>query len=45
MAWLYILITIVAGEFPLEGVRWKRIEGARDLLKQVLAEQENTSAG
>ena len=35
-----ILSAIVAGEFPLMGIRWKRIEGARDLLKQVLAEEE-----
>ena len=35
-----IISAIVAGEFPLMGIRWKRIEGARDLLKQVLAEEE-----
>jgi hypothetical protein len=35
-----VISAIVAGEFPLMGIRWKRIEGARDLLKQVLAEQE-----
>jgi hypothetical protein len=36
-----IISAIVAGEFPLMGIRWKRIEGARDLLKQVLAEEES----
>ena len=40
-----VISAIVAGEFPLMGVRWKRIEGARDLLKQVLAEQESAAAG
>jgi hypothetical protein len=35
-----IISAIVAGEFPLMGIRWQRIEGARDLLKQVLAEEE-----
>jgi hypothetical protein len=35
-----IISAIVAGEFPLMGIRWKRIEGARDLLKQVLADEE-----
>jgi hypothetical protein len=34
-----VVSAIVAGEFPLMGVRWKRIEGARDLLRKVLAEQ------
>jgi hypothetical protein len=38
-----IISAIVAGEFPLMGIRWKRIEGARDLLKQVLAEEETAS--
>jgi hypothetical protein len=36
-----IISAIVAGEFPLMGIRWQRIEGARDLLKQVLAEEES----
>lgn len=40
-----VISAIVAGEFPLIGVRWKRIEGARDLLKQVLAEQASAAAG
>jgi hypothetical protein len=40
-----VISAIVAGEFPLMGVRWKRIEGARDLLKQVLAEQASAAAG
>ncbi len=35
-----IVSAIVAGEFPLMGIRWQRIAGARDLLKQVLAEEE-----
>jgi hypothetical protein len=35
---------IVAGEFPLMGVRWKRIEAARDLLKAILAEEEAEAA-
>lgn len=38
-----IISAIVAGEFPLMGIRWQRIEGARDLLKQVLAEEEAES--
>jgi hypothetical protein len=38
-----VISTIVAGEFPLMGIRWKRIEGARDLLKQVLSEQESVA--
>lgn len=38
-----IISAIVAGEFPLIGIRWQRIEGARDLLKQVLAEEEAES--
>jgi len=36
-----VISAIVAGEFPMMGIRWKRIEGARDLLKQVLSEQES----
>jgi hypothetical protein len=40
-----VISAIVAGEFPLMGVRWKRIEGARDLLKQVLSEQEIAAGG
>lgn len=35
-----VISAIVAGEFPLMGIRWKRIEGARDLLKEVLAGEE-----
>lgn len=35
-----VISAIVAGEFPLMGVRWKRIEAARDLLKRILAEEE-----
>lgn len=35
-----VINAIVAGEFPLMGVRWKRIEAARDLLRRVLAEEK-----
>jgi hypothetical protein len=35
-----VISAIVAGEFPLMGIRWQRIEGARDLLKKILAEEE-----
>ena len=38
-----IISAIVAGEFPLIGIRWQRIESARDLLQQVLAEEEAES--
>jgi hypothetical protein len=34
-----IISAIVAAEFPLTGIRWQRIAGACDLLKQVLAEE------
>jgi hypothetical protein len=40
-----VISAIIAGEVPLMGIRWKRIEGARDLLKQVLSEQESAAAG
>ncbi len=38
-----IISAIVAGEFPLMGIRWQRIEGARDLLKRVLSEEETSA--
>ncbi|MFZ3237151.1 MAG: hypothetical protein WA184_17500 [Stellaceae bacterium] len=39
-----VISAIVAGEFPLMGIRWQRIKGARDLLKKVLAEEEAEAA-
>lgn len=39
-----VISAIVAGEFPLMGIRWKRIEGARDLLREVMAEEEAAAA-
>jgi hypothetical protein len=39
-----VISAIVAGEFPLMGVRWQRIEGARDLLRRILAEEEEEAA-
>jgi hypothetical protein len=39
-----VISAMVGGEFPLPGMRWKRIQGARDLLKQVLAEEEAEEA-
>jgi hypothetical protein len=38
-----VISAMVAGEFPLMGIRWQRIEGARDLLKHVLAGEEAES--
>jgi hypothetical protein len=40
-----VISAIVAGEFPLMGIRWKRIEGARDLLRNILAAEEAGRAG
>ena len=34
-----LLSLIVAAEFPLVGVRWKRIESARDALAKLASEQ------
>jgi hypothetical protein len=39
-----VISAIVAGEFPLTGIRWQRIEGARDLLRKVLREEETEAA-
>lgn len=35
-----ILSMLIGSEFPLTGARWQRIERARDVLREILAEEE-----
>ena len=40
-----VLSALISNEFPLTGVRWQRIERARDALRDILAEEDAAARG